>query len=97
MPARGVAAERTPPKPPKAFLFQKRKEKNRRTDPQEFQKTAPLLLTHVAYMAAHRPEPSATPNAQLYGIGFNCLHAGQQCLQPAVHKLVGHYTDYGLQ
>jgi hypothetical protein len=31
----------------------------------------------MAYMAAHRPELSATPNAQHYGNS----HAGQQCLQ----------------
>ena len=53
----------------------------RDVNPTATRSAAPLLFTHMAYMAAHRPEPSATPNAQLYGIGFNCLHAGQQCLQ----------------
>jgi hypothetical protein len=39
---------------------------------------------NMAYMAAHRPEPSATPDTVVYGLSF---HAGQQCLQSISPRL----------
>jgi hypothetical protein len=46
-----------------------------------------LLLTHMAYMAAHRPELSVNPNAQQYGetpaLGNSAYRS----------KLVVRYTD----
>ena len=38
----------------------------RDVNPAATRSAAPLLFTHMAYMAAHRPEPSATPDTVVW-------------------------------